>query len=60
MVTSVLAAMFGVQSERNRRRDFSAGRPMPYIVVGLVMTVLLVLAIWLLVQLVLVSAGVPS
>ena len=54
---SVLAAVFGVQSERNHARDFTHGRPMHYILVGLVMTVVLVVMLWGLVRLVLYLAG---
>lgn len=53
VVASVLAASFGVQSERNRQRDFSHGRPGQYILVGLVLTLIFVLGLWGLVRLVL-------
>jgi hypothetical protein len=53
VVASVLAAMFGVQSRRNQERDFGSGRAAPYIVTGVVMTLLFVLGVWGLVQLVL-------
>jgi hypothetical protein len=52
------AALFGVQSERNRQLDFTHGNPMHYIIVGVVMTALLVLLIYVIVQLVLRQAGV--
>ncbi len=55
---SVLAALLGVQSERNRARDFTHGRPLHYILVGLGMTVVLVLVLWGVVRLVLHAAGV--
>lgn len=55
---SVLAALLGVQSERNRKRDFTHGRPMHYILVGLAMTGVVVFVLWGLVQLVLHNAGV--
>lgn len=51
IILSVLAAFFGVQSERNRERDFQHGKPIHYIVVGLVMTLLLILALLTLVKL---------
>lgn len=54
---SVLAAFFGVQSGRNRERDFSRGRPAQYIVMGLVMTGALIGLIVIAVKLALVSAG---
>ncbi|MES0874510.1 DUF2970 domain-containing protein [Sinimarinibacterium thermocellulolyticum] len=56
-LTSVAAAFFGVQSARNRERDFSKGRPLHFIVVGLAMTLAFVLAVWVAVKLALRSAG---
>lgn len=55
---SVGAAFFGVQSEANRRRDFTHGRPIHYIVVGAVATVVFVLALIAIVRVILASAGV--
>ena len=37
VVGSVLSAFFGVQSERNRRRDFEHGRPLHFVIAGLVL-----------------------
>lgn len=54
---SVLAAFFGVQSGRNRQRDFSRGRPAQYIVMGLTMTALLIGLIVAAVKLALAQAG---
>lgn len=42
---SVIAAAFGVQTEKNRERDFEHGSPVVYIVAGLIFTVLFVLTI---------------
>ncbi|WP_355662190.1 DUF2970 domain-containing protein [Halomonas salifodinae] len=42
VIKSVLAAFFGVQKERQRRRDFEEGRPGHFILVGLVLAGLLV------------------
>lgn len=53
---SVLAAFFGVQSSANRKRDFSRGKPMHYIVLGLIATALFVLVLVLIVKLVLGTA----
>lgn len=58
IILSVLSAFFGVQSEKNRVRDFQQGRPIHYILVGLIMTLLLILGVWLVVNLVLRAAGV--
>ena len=53
VVASVLSAFFGVQSQRNRERDFSDGNPFVFIAVGVVLTALFVLVVWSVVQMVL-------
>ena len=50
VVQSVLAAGIGVQSKANKERDFTHGKPLHFIVGGLIGTVLFILFIWLLVQ----------
>ena len=57
VLKSVVAAMFGVQSNKNRERDFTRGRPIHYVMVGLLVTVVFVLVVWGLVKLVLSAAG---
>ena len=57
IIQSILAAAFGVQSERARERDFTRGRPLPYIIGGAVFTLVLIVALVLVVQLVLAGAG---
>jgi hypothetical protein len=57
VIKSVNASFFGVQSSANRRRDFTHGKPLPYILVGLVMTALFVLAVVGAVNLALRTAG---
>ncbi|WP_312380327.1 DUF2970 domain-containing protein [Stutzerimonas balearica] len=42
---SVLAAALGVQSGKNRARDFQHGKPSHFIVIGLIFTVAFVLVI---------------
>jgi hypothetical protein len=49
---SVSASMFGVQSSSRHEEDFVKGDATTYIVVGLVATILFVLAVWGVVQLV--------
>mgnify|MGYP001817617346 CR=1 FL=1 len=58
VVGSVLASMFGVQSNKKREQDFTHGKPSQYIIVGLLMTVVFILLIWGLVSLVMKLAGV--
>ena len=57
-IGSVLAAFFGVQSNRARERDFTKGKPSTYIILGIVLTILFILVIYGVVKLVLSSAGV--
>ncbi|MFU8816728.1 MAG: DUF2970 domain-containing protein [Pseudomonadales bacterium] len=54
---STLAAAFGVQSSRNRQRDFSHGKASHFIAAGIIFTLLFVLAMVLLVNLVLRSVS---
>jgi hypothetical protein len=55
---SVLASMFGVQSNRKREQDFVHGKPSQYIVIGLLVTLVFILAVWGVVSLVMKLAGV--
>lgn len=52
IVGSVVSAAFGVQSSKNRLRDFSGGSAAPYIVGGIIFTVLFILAIVVVVKMV--------
>jgi hypothetical protein len=58
MLQSVLSAALGVQSGKNRSRDFSRGKPSHFIILGVLFTVMFVLVIFALVKLVLHLAGV--
>ncbi|MDT4856522.1 hypothetical protein FQZ97_909150 [compost metagenome] len=58
MLQSVLAAAFGVQSGKNRARDFSRGKPSHFIILGVLFTSVFVLVLFGLVKLVLGLAGV--
>lgn len=57
VIKSVNASFLGVQSSANRKRDFTHGKPLPFIIVGLVMTAAFILVVWLAVKLALSSAG---
>jgi hypothetical protein len=57
VLLSTLAAAFGVQSSRNRARDFTHGKALHFIVAGLVFTVLFVVAMVTIVNLVLSGSG---
>lgn len=58
MLQSVLAAAFGVQSGKNRARDFTHGKPSHFIFLGIAFTLVFVVLLYGLVQLVLHLAGV--
>lgn len=57
MLGSVLAAALGVQSGKNRARDFSHGKHSHFIILGVGFTVLFVLIVLGVVKLVLYLAG---
>lgn len=50
VLCSVLAAFFGVQSERNRADDFATGQFWPYVFGALVMAVLFIAMVLILVE----------
>jgi hypothetical protein len=54
---SVLASMFGVQSNRQREKDFAHGKPYQFILVGLFMTAVFILLIYGVVSLVMRLSG---
>ncbi|NWL80391.1 hypothetical protein DM872_26415 [Pseudomonas taiwanensis] len=58
MLQSVLAAAFGVQSGKNRARDFSRGKPSHFIILGVLFTAIFVLVLYGLVKLILHFAGI--
>ena len=42
---SVFSAMFGVQSSKNRERDFTQGKAHHFIIIGIIATVLFILTL---------------
>jgi hypothetical protein len=57
IIGSVFAAGLGVQSSRNRERDFKQGRAGAFIAAGIVFTLLFIGGLFAVVQLVLRNAG---
>ena len=57
VIQSVFAASMGVQSNKNRERDFSRGSAKTFIVAGVLGTLLFVGAVVMVVKVVLKSAG---
>lgn len=45
VIASVLAALFGVQSDNNRQHDFKQSSPWPFIVVGIVVISVMLMTI---------------
>lgn len=56
VIKSVLAAGFGVQSNKNREKDFGSGKLLHFIVAGIGATIIFLFFVWLLVQWALNSA----
>ena len=54
---SVLASFFGVQSDKNRKRDFEKGNAMSFIAVGFALTVFFILVMIIIVKLILHFSG---
>lgn len=53
ILKAVFGAFVGVQSEQQRQQDFQTQSPLPYIIVGVVVTVVFVLGLMLIVRVVL-------
>lgn len=45
VIKSVLAAFFGVQKDQQRRHDFEQGKPAAFIITGIVMALIMVIAV---------------
>lgn len=57
IILSTLAAAFGVQSSKNRERDFQHGSIATYIISGVLFTVIFVVVMILVVRFILSQAG---
>lgn len=57
VISSVFAAGLGVQSSRNRERDFKQGKAGVFIAAGLIFTLLFIATVVVIVQVVLKSAS---
>jgi VIT1/CCC1 family predicted Fe2+/Mn2+ transporter len=57
VVKSTIAAACGVQTNANRQRDFQQGKPVAFIIAGLVFVLVFILGMYGLVQLVLSLAA---
>ncbi len=50
VIKSVMSAMIGVQNKKNLEKDFSKSSAMPFIIAGILMTLLFIATIWVVVQ----------
>lgn len=50
VIRSVSAAAFGVQTRKNQEADFNSGNPVPFIVGGLIFTLIFVVGVALVVH----------
>jgi hypothetical protein len=57
IILSTLAAAFGVQSSKNRERDFAKGNFKAYVASGIIFTVLFILTVFTLAKLAIKQAG---
>ncbi|AMS17637.1 MULTISPECIES: DUF2970 domain-containing protein [Pseudomonas] len=57
MLQSVAAAAFGVQSGKNRKRDFTHGKPSHFMILGILFTAVFALTLFGIVKLVVHLAG---
>ncbi|MHC8407575.1 DUF2970 domain-containing protein [Pseudomonas sp. TMB3-21] len=58
MVHSVLAAALGVQSGKNRERDFTHGKPIHFVILGVLFTAIFAVTLFGVVKLILHLAGI--
>ncbi|MDC3386091.1 DUF2970 domain-containing protein [Gammaproteobacteria bacterium] len=52
VIFSILASFIGVQSSKNRERDFKSNNPVYFIVTGIIMTIIFIISLYLIVKLV--------
>ncbi|MCL1103332.1 DUF2970 domain-containing protein [Shewanella saliphila] len=48
--SSTIAAFFGVQTEQNRQKDFQSQSPLPFIIMGIILAIGLVISLILIVN----------
>ena len=53
ILLSAFAGLIGIQSDKNRERDFKSGKFWYFFLAGIVVTLLFILGVWLMVKLIL-------
>ncbi len=56
VVKSATSAAFGIQSQTNRQRDFENGKPIHFIIAGIVITLFFLLGVGLFVKIMLATS----
>lgn len=51
VIVSVFRAWFGVQTEKNRKRDFSTNDPTPFIIAGVIFALVMIVGVMIAVKL---------
>tara|TARA_B100000795_G_scaffold223932_1_gene179258 strand:+ start:350 stop:553 length:204 start_codon:yes stop_codon:yes gene_type:complete len=46
IILSVLSSFIGIQSDKNRERDFSARSPLYFIIIGILMTLFFIISLY--------------
>jgi len=57
IIGSALSAAVGVQKSKNRERDFKSGKMLPFIIAGIIFTLLFIGTVFTVVNIVLKNAG---
>ena len=50
IILSILSSFIGIQSNKNRERDFKSNNPLHFIIAGVILTLVLILLVSLLVN----------
>lgn len=56
VIASVLSAFFGVQNSKNKERDFKHGNHRTFIIIGIIMTFVFIMSVFMIVQLVIYNS----
>jgi uncharacterized membrane protein YesL len=57
VLSSVFRAWFGVQTEENRKRDFGSNNPAPFIIAGVIFTLVMIIGVIIAVNIALSGSG---
>lgn len=57
VMKSAMAAAFGVQSSKNRERDFKHGKPIHFIIAGILLTFIFLLLVGLMVKVMIATSS---